>query len=71
MELIQKFIIEIPQFSVVLVGVGLVVFFFEGRERDPVSEKKIKKPIAIGCLICVLAGAYFYYLHLSLSGKLI
>ena len=70
MELIQKFIIEIPQFSVVLVGAGLVVFLLEGRDSDPVSEIQIKKPVAIGCLICVLAGVYFYYLHLSLSGRL-
>ena len=68
MEFIQKLLMEYPQISVALIGASLDLFLLEGRDRDPIGDKKIKKPVAIGCLILFLAGSYVLYL--KFSGKL-
>ena len=69
MELITKLIVEVPELSIVLIGAGVVIFLLEGRDRDPVGEKKVKPSVAISCLIVVIVGVCFYVLHLLLSGK--
>ena len=69
MEFIQKLLIEYPQISVALIGASLVLFLLEGRDKDPIGDKRIKKPVTIGCLILFLAGSYVLYL--KFSGKLI
>jgi len=65
MEFIQKLLIEYPQISVALIGASLVLFLLDGRDRDPIGDKKIKKPVAIVCLTLFLGGSYVLYLKLS------